>query len=332
MRMKKSGLCELLGIEYPVIQAPMNWITAAELAGAVSAAGGLGVIGPNAGERTQTDDVVETGERLRRQIRKVKSITDKPFGVNLMTFFADHAAESRAFSDQCLQVILEEKVPVAVLAGTGPGEYTKRLKRERVKVLFRALQPNVGTAREAEEAGVDAFIAVGFEAGGHAGYDRIPTLVLVPQIVDAVQIPVVAGGGIVDGRGMAAALALGAQGIFMGTRFVATPECSAHQNVKKAIVDAADTSTVTVTGTVGVLRALKSPLMERCLQLEASGGTLQEMSNLYRPGYAKGMVQGNAAEGTFVCGAGAGLIREIKGAAEVVRDIVKEAERVIAAL
>jgi len=330
--MKRTLLCKILGIEYPVIQAPMNWITGAELAAAVSQAGGLGVIGPNAGETTQTDDVVETGERLRRQIRKVRSMTDKPFGVNLMTFFADHADSSRAFSDQCLQVILEEKVPVAVLAGTGPKEYTQRLKKENIKVLFRPLQPNVTTAREAEEAGIDALITVGFEAGGHAGYDRIPTLVLIPQIVDAVKIPVIAGGGIADGRGMAAALALGAQGIFMGTRFIATPECSAHQNVKEAIVNAGDTSTVTVTGTVGVLRALKGPLMERCLRLEASGGTLQEISNLYRPGYAIGIVQGNMAEGTFVCGAGAGLIKEIKSAADVVRDIVKEAGQVIANL
>jgi enoyl-[acyl-carrier protein] reductase II len=332
MKMKKSGLCDLLGIEYPVIQAPMNWITGAELAAAVSHAGGLGVIGPNAGERTQTNDVTETGERLRRQIRKVKSVTDKPFAVNLMTFFADHADNSKAFSDKCLQVVLEERVPVAVLAGSAPKEYTQRLKKERVKVLFRPLRPSIITAREAEEAGVDVLIAVGFEAGGHAGYDRIPTLVLIPQIVDAVQIPVVAGGGIVDGRGMAAALALGAQGIFMGTRFVATTECSAHQNVKNAILDATDTSTVTVTGTVGVLRALKGPLMERCMQLEAGGGSPQEMSNLYRPGYAIGMVQGNMVEGTFVCGAGAGLIKEIKGAAEVVRDIVREADQIVGGL
>jgi enoyl-[acyl-carrier protein] reductase II len=330
--MKKTLLCELLGIEYPVVQAPMNWITGAELAAAVSGAGGLGVIGPNAGERTQTDDVVETGERLRRQIRKVKSITDKPFGVNLMTFFADHADSSKAFSDQCLQVVLEERVPVAVLAGSGPKEYAERLKKEQVKVLFRPLQPGIVTAKEAEEAGVDALITVGFEAGGHAGYDRIPTLVLIPQIVDAVRIPVIAGGGIVDGRGMAAALALGAQGIFMGTRFVATTECSAHQNVKEEIVNAGAASTVTVSGTVGTLRALKSPLMERCVQLEARGGSLQEMSNLYRPGYAIGMVEGNIAEGTFVCGAGAGMIREIKGAAEVVRDMVKETGQIIAAL
>jgi enoyl-[acyl-carrier protein] reductase II len=330
--MTKNVLCKLLGIEHPVIQAPMNWITGSDLAAAVSNGGGLGVIGPNAGERTETNDIVETGERLRRQIRKVKSMTDKPFGVNLMTSFADHRDVGRAFSEQCLKVILEEGIPVAILAGSGPKEYTERLKKEQIKVLFRPLQPNVATAKEAQQAGVDAFIAVGFEAGGHAGTDRIPTLVLIPQIVDALQIPVVAGGGIVDGRGMAAALSLGAQGIFMGTRFIATPECSAHENVKQAILDACDTSTVTVTGTVGVLRALKCPLMERCVQMETSGTTLEERSSVYRPGYATGMVHGNMTNGFFACGAGAGLIKEIKGAGEVVRDIVKEAEQVIAGL
>jgi enoyl-[acyl-carrier protein] reductase II len=330
--MKQTLLCKLLGIEHPVIQAPMNWITGAELAAAVSNAGGLGVIGPNAGERTATNDIVETGERLRRQIRKVKSMTDKPFGVNLMTSFADHADSGRAFSEQCLEVVLEEGIPVAVLSGTGPKEYTERLKNKQIKVLFRPLQQNVAAAKEAEQSGVDAFIAVGFEGGGHAGYDRTPTLVLIPQIVDALQIPVVAGGGIVDGRGMAAVLCLGAQGVFMGTRFIATTECSAHQNVKEAILSACDTSTVAVTGGVGALRALKGPLMERCIRLEASGGSPQDMSNLYRPGYAIGMVQGNMLDGTFVCGAGAGMIKEIKGAGEVVREIVKEAEQIIAGL
>ena len=297
--MKKTLLCKLLEIEHPVIQAPMNWITGAELAAAVSNAGGLGVIGPNAGERTETNDVVETGERLRRQIRKVKSLTDKPFGVNLMTFFADHPESGKAFSEQCLRVILEEGIQVAILAGSEPGEYVERLKKEQIKVLFRPLQGNVTAAKEAEQAGVDALVAVGFDGGGHTGYDRIPTFVLIPQIVDVLKIPVVAGGGIVDGRGMAAALSLGAQGIFMGTRFIATTECPAHQNVKQAILDASDTSTVTVTGAVGVLRALKSPLMELCIQMEASGSNLQERSNLYRPGYVKGMLEGNMMEGNL---------------------------------
>jgi len=330
--MRRTSVCELLGIEYPVIQAPMNWITCAELVAAVSNAGGLGVLGPNAGERMETNDVVETGERLRRQIRKVRSMTAKPFGVNLMTAFADHSDNSRAFSEQCLGVILEEEVPVVVLAGNGPREYTERLKGGRVRVVYRPLQVNVAAAAEAEEAGVDAFVAVGYEGGGHAGYDRIPTFVLIPQIADAVRIPVVAGGGIMDGRGMAAALCLGAQGVFMGTRFIATTECTAHQNVKEAILTACDCSTVTVAGTVGMLRALKTPLIERCIELEASGGSLQEMSNLYRPGYAKGMMHGDVTEGTFVCGAGAGLIKEIVGAADVVRDVVKGAAQVIAGL
>jgi enoyl-[acyl-carrier protein] reductase II len=328
--MKKTLLCELLAIEYPVIQAPMNWITWAELAAAVSNAGGLGVIGPNAGERTETSDIVETGERLRRQIRKVKSLTGKPFGVNLMTFFADHPDRSKAFSDQCLRVIVEEGIPVAVLAGSEPGEYVDRLKKEGMKVLYRPLQVNVTVAREAEKAGVDAFIAVGFEGGGHTGYDRIPTFVLIPQIADVLKIPVVAGGGIVDGRGMAAAFALGAQGVYMGTRFIATAECPAHQNVKQAILNASDTSTLTVTGTVGVVRALKTPLMERCAQKELSGSTLQEISNLYRPGYMKGMLEGNMKEGSFICGAGAGLIQEIKSAADIVRDTAEEAEQILA--
>jgi enoyl-[acyl-carrier protein] reductase II len=327
--MKKTSVCDLLGIEYPIIQAPMNWITCAELAAAVSAAGGLGVLGPNAGESVETSDVEETGERLRRQVRKVRSLTDKPFGVNLMTAFADHADNTRAFSEEFLKVMVEEKVPVAVLAGSSPQEYTRRLKEKGLKVIYRPLRPNVETAREAESAGVDAFIAVGFEAGGHAGYDCIPTFVLIPQIVDAIAIPVIAGGGIMDGRGMAAALCLGAQGVFMGTRFIATTECTAHKNVKDAVVAAGDCSTATVAGTVGMLRALRTPLIQRCIELEARGASLQDISTAYRPGYAKGMVHGDTDDGAFVCGAGAGLIREIVSAGTVVRDMAAEADAVV---
>ncbi len=330
--MKKNRLCELLGIEYPVIQAPMNWITWAELAAAVSNAGGLGVIGPNAGERTETKDVVETGERLRRQIKKAKSLTKKPFGVNLMTSFLDHPGGGEAFSRRCFEVILEEGIPVVVIAGSGPEKYVKQLKDAGIKILHRGMPVNVAAAKEAQQAGIDAFVAVGFDGGGHTGHDRIPTFVLIPQIVDAVRIPVVAGGGIVDGRGMAAAMALGAEGVYMGTRFIATTECPAHQAVKQAILDATDTGTVTVTGPNGVLRALKTPLMLRCVQMEGSGSTSQEISNFYRPRYMKGMLEGNVAEGTFVCGACAGLIKEVKSAAEVVRDVVKEAEQILTRL
>ena len=328
--MKKNSLCELLSIKYPVIQAPMNWITGAELAAAVSNAGGLGVIGPNAGERTETKDVVETGERLRRQIRKTKSLTQKPFGVNLMTSNPDHPGGGSPFSDQCLKVILEESIQVVVLAGSEPEKYVKPLKDSGIKVLHRAMPINVRVAKKAEEAGIDALVAVGFEGGGHTGHDRIPTFVLIPQIVNALRIPVIAGGGIADGRGMAAALTLGAEGVYMGTRFIATTECPAHPNVKQAILDAIDTSTVTVTGLDGVLRALKTPLMEHCVQMEASGSKPQEYVSLYRSRYMKGMLEGNMAEGTFVCGAGAGLIKEVKSAGDVVRNIVQEADQILA--
>jgi enoyl-[acyl-carrier protein] reductase II len=327
---KKTSLCKLLGIEHPVIQAPMNWITGAELVAAVSNAGGLGVIGPNAGERTETKDVGETGERLRRQIRKTKSITQKPFGVNLMTSNPDHPGGGSPFSDQCLKVILEERVQVVVLAGSEPEKYLKPLKDSGIKVLHRAMPINVTTARKAEEIGIDALIAVGFEGGGHTGHDCIPTFVLVPQMANALRIPIIAGGGIVNGRGMAAALTLGAEGVYMGTRFIATTDCPAHPNVKQAILDATDTSTVTVTGLDGVLRALKTPLMEYCVQMEVSGSKPQEYVPLYRSRYMKGMLEGDMAEGTFVCGAGAGLIREIESAGNIVQNITDEAYRILA--
>jgi enoyl-[acyl-carrier protein] reductase II len=315
----------------------MNWITWADLAAAVSNAGGLGVIGPNAGERTKTESVVETGERLRRQIKRVRSLTKKPFGVNLITVevaivFPDYLKKGKLYSDECLKVILEEGVPVVVITGGVPEAYMKPLKNTGIKVLHRAMPVNVAVAKQIEQVGVDALVAVGFEGGGHIGYNRISTSVLIPQIVDALRIPVIAAGGIMDGRGMASAMALGAEGVYMGTRFVATTECPAHPNVKQAIIDANDTSTSTVNGLPGVLRALNTPLMELCRQREANGASREEISNLYDGGYMDGMLEGNMAKGIFVLGAGVGLIKEVKSAGEVVRDVVKEAEQILAGL
>ena len=324
--LENTRICKLLAIQYPVIQAPMTWITSAELVVAVSNAGGLGVLGPNAGARTITTDVVETGERLRRQIRKVKSLTDNPFGVNVVSF-----SQANPYSDQCVKVVLEEGVPSVVIVGNELERYTKQMKDARIKVLHRAMPVNIEVARKAEQSGIDALIAVGLEGGGHLGYDRIPTFVLIPQIMDTVQIPVVAGGGIVDGRGMAAALALGAEGIYLGTRFIATVECPAHPVFKRAMLDAAETSTMTCSGTTGVLRALKTPLFNRCLQMEATGSTPEECERVYRPGFLSGMLEGNMTEGTFPCGAGVGLIREVKSAAEVVQSIVREADQILTA-
>jgi len=331
--MKKNRLCELLGIEYPIIQAPMNWITGAELASAVSNAGGLGIIGPNAGAKEETDDVIETGERLRQQIRKTKSLTDKPFGVNLMSASADLRPGSKPFSEQCMKVILEEGVSSVVLTGDVPELYSKRLKDVGIVVLFRALPVNVEIAKKAERSGIDVFIAVGHEGGGHSGCYRVPTFVLIPQMVNALKIPVVAGGGIADGKGMAAALALGAQGVFIGTAFMVAQECPVHDNVKQAIVDADDTCTTTLDGLSGVvLRAMNTPLIQHCLQMREQGYSLEEITTAYRAGYRKGMVEGDSKEGTFVFGCSAGLITERKSAADIVRSIVTETEQIIKTL
>jgi len=335
-KMKKNRVCELLGVKYPVIQAPMNWITGSQLAASVSNAGGLGIIGPNAGCREVTKSVAETGERLRAEIANLRSLSNRTFGVNLIVsevsiVFPQGGEESKGFSDECLKVIIAERVPVVLLTGKALEEYVRPLKDAGIVVLHRAMPVNVQAARKGEQAGVDAVVAVGVEGGGHSGRDRLPTSVLIPQIVDAVKIPVVAGGGIVDGRGMAAVLALGAEGVFMGTRFIASTECAAHRAVKQAIIDACDTSTLTVEGIPGVLRALKTPLMERCVRMESSGRSLKEISDEYDRGYRTGMLEGKI-EGTFICGAGAGLIREVKSAAAIVLEVIREAERVLAGL
>ncbi|MBI2957790.1 MAG: nitronate monooxygenase [Chloroflexi bacterium] len=320
--MKKTRVCELLSIRYPIIQAPLVWISGAELVAAVSAAGGLGVLGPNAGATTSTSDPAETGERLRRQIKKVRSLTDKPFGVNINV----SSTRAPALSDAGIRVILEEGVKVAALVGDEPERYARKLKDAGVTVLLRAQPVNVEAARKAEQAGVDILAAVGFEGGGHSGADRLPNSVLIPQIVDAVGIPVVAGGGISDGRGVVSALALGAEGVYLGTLFIATNECPAHQVFKQAIVNATDTATETWSTSTGVARALRSPVADQCVQMELSGKPARDRENLYRPGMRTGPMEGSWETGTFLCGAGAGLIREVKSAGAVVRDIVDEAD------
>jgi NAD(P)H-dependent flavin oxidoreductase YrpB (nitropropane dioxygenase family) len=327
--MIKTRLCELLDIEYPIIQAPMDWITNAELVAAVSNAGGLGVLGPNAGQRTITTSVEETGERLRREIRKVRALTDKPFGVNLISMKSSDNFPEDSFSDKCHQVVLEERVPVVVFVGDAPWTYAPSLQAAGIKVLHRPIVMTSATAVEAERAGVDALVAVGCEGGGHPGSISEPTSVMVPCIVDAVRIPVVAGGGIADGRGVAAALAWGAEGAYIGTRFMATTQCTAHENLKRAVVEAGEESTIILPSALGALRALKGPVMARCQEMQARGCTVHEITETYHAGYMPGMLEGDRETGTFVCGAGCVLVKRIQDACEVVREIVEEAENAI---
>jgi len=227
--MGENRICELLGIRYPIIQAPMNWVSGADLVAAVSIAGGLGTLGPNTGADSITLDVELTGERMRDQIKKVRQRTDAPFAVNIVAGFG----EALKYSRKVVEVVIEEAVPAAIVSVDRPDTYTRVLKDAGIKVLHA-----ISTARhgkKAQEAGVDAVICEGFEAGGHKGFTELTTLVLTPMVADAVSIPVVTGGGIGDARGVLAALALGADGIYMGTRFMVTRESKATPASKKRL-------------------------------------------------------------------------------------------------
>ena len=232
--MKKNRITEILGIKYPIIQGPMAWLTDAKLVAAVSNAGGLGILGPCAGQTTMTPSPQETMERMREEIRKTRELTDKPFGVVILV-----DADMR-FTEPILDMIIEEKVNVALVNGLDGTDYNgtfKRLKNAGIKIVFRPLDPTIENARMAEKLGADVYVATGFDEGGTLPGAQIGTFSIVPLIVDAVKnIPVMAAGGISDIRGVRAAFALGAEGVFLGTRFLATEEARTAQNVKELML------------------------------------------------------------------------------------------------
>lgn len=315
----KTRLCHLLGIEYPIIQGGMSLIANAELAAAVSNAGGLGVISPNAGMAPEADMV----ENLRRQIRKAHRLTSKPFGVNLPL--------TQVMINELIEVAINERVSVAVTGRGNPAIYTSYLKEAGVKVLH--VVASVKHARKAEEGGVDTVIAEGFESGGHGGFDEVPTFVLVPQVVDAVAIPVVAAGGIADARGLIAALALGAEGVQIGTRFFASTECIAHQKAKEAIVRASDTDTVMTCRRFEPGRVLKNEVAARVVEMESSGATASEILDFLGTNRGRqGELDGDLVNGEVYCGAIAGMIKEIVSAREIVNSLIDDSAEVVARL
>jgi enoyl-[acyl-carrier protein] reductase II len=317
--LKRTRVCDILGIEYPIIQGGMTWIANAELAAAVSNAGGLGTISPNAGMRLE-DDVVAN---LRGQIVKAKSLTDKPFAVNLVVFIPG--------IEELIDVLVDEGVKVVTTSAGGPRKYTPRLKAAGIKVLH--LVSSVKQAMNAEECGVDAVIAEGFEAGGHGGFDELATMVLVPQVVDAVGIPVIASGGIADARGVVAAFALGAEGVQMGTRFVATRECIAHRKMKEAIVAADDAGTTVTARSLSPTRGLKNAFSAQVVEMDRRGATADELLAFIGVGRARmALLEGRVDEGEAYAGAVAGMINDVVGAGDVVRGIAADYDKVIHSL
>jgi len=314
--MKRTRICELLGIEYPIIQGGMAWVSNGELAAAVSEAGGLGTIGRTAGWDGQGD----WADNLRRQIRIARERTSKPFSVNVVVL------DPR--SRDIAELLVEENVPVVTTSAGNPATLTPYLKEHGLKVMH--VVASCRHARGAEKAGVDAVIAEGYEAGGHNGVDELPTFVLVPQVVDAVAIPVVAAGGIADARGFVAAMALGAEGVQIGTRFIATTECCAHPAFKQSVLDALDTSTVITGRTIGPTRGIKNAFTEKLTDMEYSGASSEKLEEFIGAGRSPaGQLKGDLEEGELYCGAIAGLVREVVPAAEVVRGIVEGVEGVV---
>jgi len=307
----RTAICELFDIQYPVIQGGMAWLGTHELVSAVSEGGGLGLIG--AGNAPPS--------WVREQIRLTRERTDKPFGVNIMLM--------SPFVREVIQVVLEEGVGIVTTGGGNPGVYIPRLKEAGVKVM--PVVSSVALAKRLERAGADAIVAEGMESGGHIG--ETTTMALVPQVVDGVDIPVVAAGGIGDGRGLAAALSLGAQGVQMGTRFICAQECIAHINFKKRVLEARDRATVVTGYTTGhPVRCLENKMTRRFAAMEAGGATAAELERFGEGKLQLGLIEGDLENGSLMAGQIAGLVKDIKPAAVIIREIVEEAERVIARL
>ncbi|KLU64674.1 nitronate monooxygenase [Desulfosporosinus acididurans] len=304
--MIKTRICELIGIEYPIFQGGMAWVATGELAAAVSEAGGLGIIGSGQAP----------ADWLRVEIGKVKRITTKPFGVNVMLM--------SPFVDEVMQVILEERVPVITTGAGNPGKYVPELKEVGTKVI--PVVASVALAKRLEKVGVDALIAEGMESGGHIG--EIGTFPLIPQIVDAVDIPVIAAGGILDGRGLVAAMALGAEGVQMGTRFMCAQECTISPLVKEKIIKAKDRSTVVTGRSTGhPVRCLDNRFTREFEQYEKEGMAGAELEKLGQGKLRLAMVEGDVENGSIMAGQIAGAVKQIEPAAMIVQDIMQSAEK-----
>lgn len=305
----QTKLTQLLGIEHPVLQGGMAWIADAALAAAVSEAGGLGIISAmNAG-----------ADWVRGEIVKCRALTDKPFGVNVM-LMSPHVEEVAA-------MLAEEKVPVVTTGAGSPGRYIKIWKEAGIKVL--PVVASTAFAKLAERAGADAVIAEGCESGGHIG--ELTTMALVPQVVDAVNIPVVAAGGIGDGRGMVAAFALGACGVQMGTRFLVADECTVSAEYKKKVLAAKDISTMVTGKRLGhPVRAIKNTYMNAYAKLEADSNIPDEQLEQFGVGsLRKAAKDGNAEEGCFLAGQIAGMVKKAQPAKEMIDEIMAQAEKMM---
>lgn len=305
----KTKITELLGCEYPIIQGGMAWVAEHKLASAVSNAGGVGLI---AGGSAPID-------YLREQIRLCKAATDKPFGVNIMLMSPN--------AEDLAQLVIDEKVPIVTTGAGNPGKFIPAWKEAGIKVI--PVIPSVALARRMEKAGADAVVAEGTESGGHIGENT--TMCLVPQVVDAVSIPVIAAGGIADGRGIAASFMLGAEGVQIGTRFLASDECQIHPMFKELVVKAKDTDNVVTGRTTGhPCRSVKTKFAKMLANGEKDGTlTPEKFEEITLGSLRKAVVDGNVDEGSFLCGLIAGMVNDIKPCKDIVEEMMSQAEKLL---
>ena len=303
--MSTNPICEMLGIKYPVIQGGMAWIADAELASAVSNAGGLGLIAA----------MNSNGEQLREQIRKAKELTDKPFGVNLMLM--------SPYIDEAVSVVCEEGIKVVTTGAGNPAKYMEQLKSAGVKVI--CVVASVALAVMVQRMGASAVVAEGCESGGHVG--DTTTMALVPQVVDAVNIPVIAAGGIADGRGMAAAFMLGAQAVQMGTRFLTARECNVHPNYKEKVLKAKDRDTIVTGKSLGhPVRALKNRMTRDFQTKELDPATTpDELEKMGAGALRRAAIEGDVKTGSCMCGQIAGLVNSEDSCEEIITGICRDA-------
>lgn len=304
----KTRVTDMLGIEYPIIQGGMAWVAEYHLAAAVSEAGGLGILGAGGAP----------AQWVREQIRKVRETTRKPFGVNLMLMNPE--------ADAIARVIAEEEVKVVTTGAGNPGKYVAMWKEAGVKVI--PVVASVAMARMMERAGADAVVAEGTESGGHIG--AATTMTLVPQVVDAVHIPVIAAGGIADGRGLAAAFMLGAEAVQMGTRFIVARESIVHENYKKKVIDARDIdSEVTGMSHGHPVRQLRNQMTREYLKREKAGASFEELEQLTLGALRKAVVEGDAVNGTLMAGQIAGLVHREQTCGEMIAEIMEQANKLL---
>jgi len=303
----KTKITALLQIEYPIIQGGMIWVSGWKLASAVSNNGGLGLIGSGSMKP----------ELLREHINKCFDATKKPFGVNIPMMRDD--------AEELVNVVLEEGVKIVFTSAGNPKTFTQILKQNNVTVIH--VVPSVKFGLKAESAGCDAVVGEGVEAGGHNGFDEISTMTLIPQLVDALSIPVIAAGGIGDGRGLLAALSLGADGVQIGTRFAATEESSAHPNFKRRIVEAVDSDTVLALKKNGLVRMIKNEFAEKAVKANDEGWSAEQQAELLGKKRAMlGIFEGDEKEGELEAGQISGLIKEILPVKEVINNLLNETE------